>query len=128
MVHEAEEYHYFIASAWGSGSSFFKDFQNVLGFPNISQDFQDFLIFNSLCFLGSKAPRVTIFTYPVERMTSELSNTTAATLYDGTFGGDLSKPGYWCLSVSYSIVFSSELLISINGNLIWSSEGSVHKT
>ena len=26
MVHEAEEYHYFIASAWGSGSSFFKDF------------------------------------------------------------------------------------------------------
>ena len=33
------------------------------------------------------------------------------------------KLRHWCLTVSYSIIFSSELLISIDGNLIWSSEG-----
>ena len=33
-------------------------------------------------------------------------------------------PDYWCAKLSYSIVFNSELLVSINGNLIWSSEGT----
>ena len=46
---------------------------------------------------------------------------------DTQTGVALSKPSlklrHWCLTVSYSIIFSSELLISIDGNLIWSSEG-----
>ena len=87
MVHQSEEYHYHIASAWGT---------------------------------GSKQSRVTVFTYPVERMAVPRNETSVAVT---NVSKTSLKLRHWCLTVSYSIIFSSELLISIDGNLIWSSEG-----
>lgn len=61
---------------------------------------------------GSKKPRIAIFSYPIVKPRNE-------TLTDNS-----AIPGYWCLSLTYSIVFNAELLISINGNLLWSSDGT----
>ena len=67
----------------------------------------------------AKQSRVTVFTYPVERMAVPQNETQTAV----TVSNPSLKLRHWCLTVSYSIIFSSELLISIDGNLIWSSEG-----
>lgn len=29
----------------------------------------------------------------------------------------------WCVHFSYSIIFTPELVVNMNGNLLWSSEG-----
>lgn len=72
----AEEYSYFVASAWGS---------------------------------GSKKPRMAFFTWPVHQP-AESSEPT-------------EKSSSWCLRFSYSIVFTPELVVNMNGNLLWSSDG-----
>ena len=74
--------------------------------PDIAPQAKEYHYIIAQSWTPASSPKVASFMYPVQR--------TEAKAY---------LPGYWCLTVSYSIVFNAQLIISIDGTLIWSSAG-----